>query len=115
MDEEMVPESGESPEGAAVFPLIPPELGINPLLLGLLHAYVFLEGSEPNIIDPDAASEAMEYLAGYLQRMTGKDLMRAREDLDTLAGYAKEQKWPRQQVAFLKSFLEENGVTGEAE
>ena len=35
----------ESPEGAAVFPLIPPELGVHPLLLAALHAYVADAGS----------------------------------------------------------------------
>jgi hypothetical protein len=110
MSEQIEPDGSESPDGAAVFPLIPPELGIHPSLLGLLHAYVFLEGSEPEIVHPDAAAEAMEYLATYLQRLTGKDLQRTREDMETLVGYAKEQKWPKQQVQFLKSFLEENGV-----
>jgi hypothetical protein len=110
MSDEHQPDVGESPEGAAVFPLIPPELGINPLLLGLLHAYVFLEGSEPEIVHPDAAIEAMEYLATYLQRLSDENLRRAREDMETLVGYAKEQKWPKQQLQFLKSFLDENGV-----
>lgn len=100
----------ESPPGAAVFPLIPPELGIHPLLLAALHAYVFLEGSDPEVVNPDSAAEAMEYLATYLQRLEGKDLQRAQEDMETLVGYAKEQKWPKQQVQFLKSFLQENGV-----
>jgi hypothetical protein len=103
----------DAPDGAAVFPLIPPELGVHPLLLAVLHAFVFLEGSEPGIVHPDAAAEAMEYVATYLQRLTGKELLRAREDLETLVGYAKEQKWPKQHVLFLKSFLEENGVTEE--
>ena len=102
--------SGESPDGAAVFPLIPPELGINPLLLAMLHAYVFLEGSETDIVNGDAAGEAMEYLATYLQRLTGDELRRAREDMETLVGYAKEQKWPREQVEFLRSFLDEVGA-----
>jgi hypothetical protein len=101
---------GDSPEGAAVFPLIPEELGVHPLFLAMLHAFVFLEGSEPEIVNDDAASEAMEYLATYLQRLEGKELARAKEDLETLVGYAKEQKWPRQQVEFLKSFLADVGV-----
>jgi hypothetical protein len=105
----------ESPEGAAVFPLIPPELGIHPLLLAALHAYVFLEGSDPEVLHPDAAAEAMEYLATYLQRLEGKELQRAQEDMETLVGYAKEQKWPKQQVQFLKSFLQENGVGAQME
>ena len=45
----------EVPEGAAVFPLIPPELGVNPLLLAVLHATVFLAGSDEKIVNPAAA------------------------------------------------------------
>ena len=37
------PES-ESPDGAAVFPLIPPELGVHPLLMAALHAYEAARG-----------------------------------------------------------------------
>ena len=106
-------EADEVPDGAAVFPEIPPELGVHPLLLAVLHAYVFLDGSDASVVNPEASSEAMEYLAQYLQRLAGAELQRVREDLDTLVGYAKEQKWPKQYVAFLKSFLSDNGVTGE--
>lgn len=100
----------ESPDGAAVFPLIPEELGVHPLLLGLLHAYVFLEGSDGAVVNGDAAAEAMEYLATYLQRLSGPDLRRAKEDMATLVAFAKSEKWPKQQVRFLQYFLEENGV-----
>jgi hypothetical protein len=100
----------ESPDGAAVFPLIPAELGIHPLLLGVLHAYVFLEGSEEAMVNGTAAAEAMEYLATYLQRLDGAELRRVREDLQTLVGFAKHEKWPKQQVRFLQDFLKENGV-----
>jgi len=103
-------DDGDTPDGAAVFPLIPPELGIHPLLLATLHAYVFLEGSEPQVVHPDMASEAMEYQATYLQRLTGEELARAREDMETLVGFARDQKWPKQQQLFLKNFLTENGV-----
>jgi hypothetical protein len=105
-----VPPDDETLGGAAVFPLIPPELGIHPLLLATLHAYVFLEGSEPQVVHPDMAAEAMEYQATYIQRLTGAELARAREDLETLVGFAREQKWPKQQVLFLKNFLKENGA-----
>jgi hypothetical protein len=100
----------ESAEGAAVFPLIPAELGVHPLLLGVLHAYVFLEGAEEAVLNGTAAGEAMEYLATYLQRLSGADLRRVREDLQTLVGFAKHEKWPKQQVRFLQDFLKENGV-----
>jgi hypothetical protein len=102
----------EVPDGAALFPEIPAELGVHPLLLAMLHAYVFLDGSDAAVVNPQASAEAMEYVALYLQRLSGADLRRAQEDLETLVGYAKEQKWPRQYVVFLKSFLSDNGVSG---
>ena len=99
-----------TPDGAAVFPLIPEELGIHPLFLAALHAYVFLEGSEAPVLNGEVAEEAMEYLVTYLQRLTGKDLQRLKEDLSTLAAYAKSEKWPKQQIRFLQDFLKENAI-----
>ena len=98
------------PEGAAVFPLIPAELGVDPLLLAALHAVVFFEGSGEEVLDPGAAEEALEYLATYLQRLDGPRLQKVREDLECLAAYARSQQWPKQQVRFLKDFLDEYGV-----
>jgi hypothetical protein len=98
------------PEGAAVFPLIPAELGVSPLLLAVLHASVFLSGSEEQVVQPDAAEEALQYLAGYLQRLEGADLRRAREDLAALAAFARQEKWPKQLVRFVQNFLTDQGV-----
>jgi hypothetical protein len=104
----------EVPEGAAVFPLIPPELGVHPLLLAVLHAVVFLEGSSGEVVNGGAAAEALEYLATYLQRLDGRELRRAREDMQALSGFAKSEKWPKPYAQFLKSFLADFGV-GEPE
>jgi len=109
MPDEPAP-TDEAPEGAAVFPLIPAELGVHPMLLAVLHAYVFLEGSDPPVLNPVVAEEAMNYLVTYLQRLTGPDLARVREDMHTLAGFAREDKWPKQQVRFLQEFLKDNGI-----
>jgi hypothetical protein len=100
----------ETPEGAAVFPLIPAELGAHPLLLAVLHAYVFLEGSDPGVLNPAVGEEAMNYLVTYLQRLSGDELRRVREDVHTLVGFAKADKWPKQQVRFLQDFLKDNGI-----
>ena len=100
----------EVPEGAAVLPLIPPELGVHPLLLAVLHATVFLDGSSDEVVNPAAAGEALEYLAGYLQRLEGAEFQRLREDLECLAGYGKTQQWSRQQIRFIKEFLTDFGV-----
>jgi hypothetical protein len=98
------------PEGAAVFPLIPPELGVNPLLLALLHAVVFLEGSDDTIVDPAAADEGLQFIAGYLQRLRGKQLEQARLDMSCLANYARQAQWAKQELRFLKDFLDDYGV-----
>jgi hypothetical protein len=96
----------EVPAGAAVFPEIPEELGVDPLLLAVLHATVFLEGSEESIVNPAASREALGYVSGYLQRLAGSRLQKAREDFACLVAYAREQDWPKAQVLFLKEFLE---------
>ena len=54
----MVKEPKAVPEGAAVFPLIPLEVDVHPLLLAALHAVVFLEGSEEGIVHADEIGRA---------------------------------------------------------
>jgi hypothetical protein len=104
----------EVPEGAAVFPLIPAELGVDPLLLAVLHATVFLSGSEDEVVDPAAADEAIHYITTYVQRLNGPALLRVEEDLRCLVAFAREEKWPKQLERFVKSFLEVCGA-GEQE
>src|SRR5207302_971639 len=65
---------GQVPDGAAVFPIIPPELGVNPLLLAVVHALVFLAGSDEDVVAPPAADEAVQSMANYLQRLEGPAL-----------------------------------------
>lgn len=102
--------ASEVPEGAAVFPLIPAELGVNPLLLAVLHATVFLAGSDDEVVNPAAAEEALQYLADYLQRLDGTLLRQVREDLICLTAFAKHEKWPKQLVRLLQSFLKDYGI-----
>jgi hypothetical protein len=103
-DEDMVP------EGAAVFPLIPEELGVHPLLLSVLHAMVFLIGSSDEVVECNAAEEAAQYLVAYMQRLQGPDLQRIREDMATLAAHARQDKWPEQDIRFLETFLKEFSI-----
>ena len=104
------PAEPEVPEGAAVFPLIPAELGAHPLLLAVLHATVFLSGSDDDVVLPAAADEAVQYLAEYLQRLDGAELRRVREDLACLTAFARQEKWPKQLIQYLKNFLSDYGV-----
>ena len=91
---------------------IPAELGVHPLLLAALHAYVFLEGSRrPRCSTPPVGEEAMHYVV-HLPPAARRcnDLRRAREDMAALVGFAKAEKWPKQHVRFLHDFLKENGI-----
>jgi hypothetical protein len=106
----MAGDGKEVPEGAAVFPLIPPELGVHPLLLAVLHAMVFLAGSENEVLNSEAALETIGYMAGYLQRLSGADLDRVRADLQCLVEHARQEKWPKAEVEFLQTFLADCGV-----
>jgi hypothetical protein len=100
----------EVPEGAAVFPLIPSELGVHPLTLAVLHAMVFLAGSDQEVVNPAAADEAVELMAGYLRRLSGRRLREVREDVDCLVRYARQEKWPKQSLRSLQSFLADCGI-----
>jgi hypothetical protein len=99
-------EEPEVPEGAAVFPLIPPELGVNPLLLAALHAMVFLSGSDEGVVHPAAADEALDRIAAYLGRLSGPQLRQAREDVDALVRYARQEKWPKGMARAVAELLE---------
>lgn len=107
-DEEVEPD--EVPEGAAVFPSIPSELSVNPLLLAVLHATVFLTGSDEGIVHPAAGDEAVQTIADYLQRLEGNDLRRVQEDMVCLTAFARQQSWPRGMIQWLKTFLVDLGV-----
>ena len=109
----MTEDQDQVPEGAAVLPLIPPELGVHPLLLAVLHAVVFFDGSSEDVVHDGAADEALNYIAGYLQRLEGPDLRRIREDMDCLVAFARQEKWPMEELKFLQGLLGEYGIGGE--
>ena len=103
----------EVPDGAAIFPDIPAELGVSPLWLAVLHTTVFLLGSDDKIIDPDAAEEAAQGVAMYLGRLEGEELRRVREDMACLIAYARQQKWSKGLIQALKTFLVDLGLEEE--
>lgn len=110
MSEAEPSDNGEVPDGAAVFPEIPEELGVDPLLLVALHATVFLAGSDASIVQPDASDEAVEQIAAYMQRLHGERLRRVREDMHCLATFARQEKWPKGLIQSLRGFLTDLGV-----
>lgn len=99
------------PAGAAVLPIVPEELGIQPLFLATLHALVFLHGSDDTVVHPAAAQEQLELMAMCLQRLDAAALQRLREDLTVLAGFAKEQSWPKNAEQFFTNFMADFGLS----
>jgi hypothetical protein len=104
------PDPEEVPEGAAVVPLIPESAGISPLFLTVFHALVFFEGSSEEIIDPSAADEAAQFLATYLQRLSGDELRKMKEDLRRLLDHARRQHWSTDQQKLIQDFLQHYGI-----
>src|SRR6516165_5964278 len=96
----------EVPEGAAVVPLIPESAGVRPLFLAVFHALVFVEGSSEEVLDPKAAEETVQYLAAYLQRISGYDLDNLKEDLKRLKEHARRQRWSSDQQKLIEDFLQ---------
>jgi len=108
-------EGDQIPDGAAVFPEIPAELGVHPLLLAVVHATVFLVGSDEDIVHPDAAEETVGRMADYLRRLEGESLRRVQEDMACLVGFARQQRWPKGMVQSLRTFLADFGIESEKE
>jgi hypothetical protein len=106
----MADEPSDVPPGAAVLPEIPEELNVQPLLLAALHAVVFIAGSDEAIVHPAAAAEALERVAAYFRRLSGRDLERVRADLEALADLARQEEWGQEEVELFRNFLSEFDV-----
>jgi hypothetical protein len=95
---------------AFVMPVLPPELDIDPVLAALLHCMAFLELSEDDTVDPDWAVEAMEYVAGYLQRLPAARVAAIGKQLAAARAYGREHGAPSAFIEFVDHFLENYGA-----
>ena len=95
---------------AFVTPLLPLGLKIDPMFAALLHCLAFLELSGDDTVDPDAALEVLEYVAGYLHRLSAVEANAPRTQLAAVSLYAREQGAPDTFVKFVDGFLETFGV-----
>lgn len=103
-------DDSDVPDGAAVFPEIPMDLNVSPQLLAIMHAVVFIAGSDTKIVNAAAGDEALNTMSGYLERMTNVERKRILDDLSALRTFAKEQGWPKQYTTFLKDFPKDFGL-----
>lgn len=95
---------------AFVMPLLPLGLEVAPVLAALLHCMAFMELSGDDTIDPDQALEVMEYVAGYLQRLSPAEAGGVRSQLAAVSAHAREHGAPATFIAFVDGFLDACGV-----
>jgi hypothetical protein len=102
-------------ERAPITPLVPPELGIDPLLLALIHCAAFLDLASEDLVDPDAAGDVLEGLEAYITRLPADRLTEIQGQLERLEQYAEESGWPHELVEFVADFLYSCGIGEEDE
>jgi hypothetical protein len=95
-------------------PLLPEELGLNPVLAGLLHCMAFLELSGDDTVDPDWAVEAMEHVAAYLHRLAAADREAIANQLERTSKHLKGQGAPDELIDLVVNFLAYCGVDEQA-
>jgi hypothetical protein len=94
------------PKPSFVLPEVPESLQIEPLLLAVLHADSFLQLSEDEAVDPDAALEASEHMGHYLRRLPAERIRAIKADLKKLANHGRKQGWPEDAVEFIAEYWE---------
>jgi hypothetical protein len=100
----------EGEETSGFLPPIPAELEIDPLLAAVLHCAAFLDLSEDDVIDPDAAVATLEHVGLYVGRLAEGRVAELQGQLDRLAAWGKEHDWPEEAVEFTARFLYNCGV-----
>jgi hypothetical protein len=92
-------------------PVVPPEVGVSPLLLALLHTAAFLDLSDDDVVNGPAACAVLDRIGLYLQDLEDDSLEQLADDLESLRKYAESQSWPSEAQEFLATFLQHCGFT----
>jgi hypothetical protein len=97
-------------ERLTALPVIPPELGIDPVLCALLHLAAFLDFGDDDATDPEAVAEALEHVGLYVQRLDDAALQAVEEQLDRLAKHGAAAGWAEEAQTFVEDFLYNCGL-----
>jgi hypothetical protein len=98
-----------------IMPLVPPELGIDPILLALIHCAAFLDLASEQLVDPDSAGDVLENLELYVKRLEPTRLTEIQGQIEKLEEWADQSGWPEELVDFVADFLYSCGVGEEDE
>jgi hypothetical protein len=113
-DEENEREDGSEPGlENPVMPTVPPALGIDPVLLALIHCAAFLDLASEDLVDPDSAGDVLEHLEVYVKRLEPARLSEIQGQLGKLEVWAEQSGWPEELVDFVADFLYSCGVGDE--
>lgn len=109
--------NGDAGPESPMLPIVPEELAIDPLLLAVLSTAAFLDFADDDRLDPDSATEVLEAIGGYVQRLPDERLDEIEEQLERLAEHGEKSGWHPDHVDFVRDFLFSCGVDddGEAE
>ena len=96
-----------------MMPSVPEALGIDPLLLALLHTTAFLDFSDDDTVEPEAANEALERVEQYVQRLPEERVSALQADLEKLEEHGTQAGWPEDMIDFVRDFLYNCGIGDE--
>ena len=100
----------ERQEEMVVMPVVPDKLGIDPVLLAMLHLTALLDFADDEIIESQIANEALEHVEMYMQRLSTERLEEVQAQLDRIEEYAAEQGWAEELTDFVRDFLYNCGL-----
>jgi hypothetical protein len=98
---------------SAHLPLVADDAEIDPILLALLHAAMFLDLSEEPAVESGAARSVLERIGLYVQRLSDDEVEELAVSLERLAARGERDGWPPAAVHFVSSFLENCGFAAE--
>lgn len=106
-------DKGSGKEAVSGLPLVPAELGIDPVLLALLHCAAFLDLSGEGIVEPGAATDVLEHVGLYVQRLSPDELADIADQLAALHEHGAEAGWAPELLELVDDFLYSCGVDDE--
>jgi hypothetical protein len=94
-------------------PALPESLGVDPLLAALLHVTAFLDFADDDVVEPDAANEALEQVETYIRRLPAARVEEIQAQLDKIEEHAEQAGWPEDMIDFARDFLYNCGLGDE--
>ncbi len=100
----------ERQDEPTTMPVVPEKLEVDPLLLAMLHLTALLDFADEDIVEPQVANEALEFVEMYMQRLSTEQLEEVQAQLDRIEEHAAEAGWPEELTDFVRDFLYNCGL-----